>query len=166
LHPAFAVHPRHSQHLARVPSAYRLVAWLWHAPSEALHALVHTWTLLPRTVRTLPDLKAQVAAIDRQTDIRASQLMHHLGDYDRAMLHAIGIGDPVVAQLANHIDHIMAHTPPLLLNGHDIIAVGVPHGPKIKQILQMLQVALYDGDCQAQSRAEQLAWVYQHLERT
>lgn len=166
LHPAFAVHPRHTQHLARVPSAYRLVAWLWQAPSEALHALVHTWTLLPRTVRTLPDLKAQVAAIDRQTDIRASQLMHHLGNYDRAMLHAIGIGDPVVARLAYQLDTIVARTPPVHLNGHDIMAAGVTAGPTVKKVLTALQMALYDGDCRAQSRAEQFAWVYQHLERT
>ena len=166
LHPAFAVHPRHFPHLARVPNAYRLVAWLWQAPTDTLQALGETWNALPRHIRTLPALKVAVGALSAQTDLRPSHIMEHLGDYDRAMLHAIGIGDPVVAQLANHIDHIMAHTPPLLLNGHDIIAVGVPHGPQIKQALQMLQVALYDGDCQAQSRAEQLAWVYQHLERT
>lgn len=165
IHPAFATHPQHYQHLAGVPPPYRLASWLWHTPIAALHALVTTWHMLPRHFRTLPALKAVVGALNDQSDLRPSHLMEHLGDYDRAMLHAIGIGDPLVAQLAKHIDHIVAHTPPLLLNGHDMIAVGVAHGPQIKKMLQALQDALYDGDCQALSREEQRAWVNQHLER-
>ena len=92
--------------------------------------------------------------------------MHCLGQYDRALLHAIGIGDPTVAQLANQLDNIATRTPPLHINGHDVIAAGVPSGPHIKKVLQALQTALYDGDCQAQSRMEQLAWVHHYLGRT
>ncbi len=163
LHPAFDVHPHHYQHLARVPLPYRLVAWLWYAPTPALLALLQTWSMLPRTLRDMPALKAQLAAINQEPGIRPSQLMHRIGEYDRAMLHAIGIGDPAVARLANHLDTIAARTPPLHINGHDIIAIGIGAGPAVKRALQALHVALYDGECTAQTRTEQMAWVHRHF---
>jgi len=165
LHPAFALHPRTYQHLARVPPSHRLAAWLWHTPISALHALTHTWNILPRHIRTLPALKAEVTAISGQPGVRPSHLIARLGEYDRAMLHAIGIGDPQVAQLVAQLDAITARTPPLSINGHDIVAAGVPAGPGVKKVLQALQIAVYDEDCRAHTRAEQLAWVHDYLHR-
>jgi poly(A) polymerase len=51
-------------------------------------------------------------------------------------------------------------TPPRLLNGHDLIALGLPPGPHFKEILDAVEEAQLDG--RLLTREDALAWVQQY----
>jgi poly(A) polymerase len=50
-------------------------------------------------------------------------------------------------------------TPPRLLNGHDLMALGLPPGPRFKKILEAVEEAQLEG--RLRSREDALAWVRQ-----
>jgi len=51
-------------------------------------------------------------------------------------------------------------TPPRLLNGHDLIALGLPPGPRFKEILDAVEEAQLEG--RLLTREDALAWVQQY----
>jgi poly(A) polymerase len=51
--------------------------------------------------------------------------------------------------------------PPRLLSGHDLVALGLPPGPRFKKILSAVEDAQLEG--QLHTREEALLWVKQHL---
>jgi poly(A) polymerase len=55
-------------------------------------------------------------------------------------------------------------TPPRLLNGHDLIALGLPPGPRFKEILDAVEEAQLEG--RLLTREEALAWVQQYRHNT
>jgi poly(A) polymerase len=51
-----------------------------------------------------------------------------------------------------------------LLNGHDLIALGLPPGPRFKEILDAVEEAQLEG--RLLTREEALAWVQQYRHNT
>ena len=120
----------------------------WWLPAEAAPTLARRLKMGAHWTRVLHGTIALRAAVDRleRSGLRPSEADGLLSAYDEHALHACALsaGDEAAAWVRNYLDDLR-HVRPLL-DGNDLLALGVERGPRVGELLRALRRARLDGE--------------------
>ena len=147
----------HPLGLPRTDQALGIVTYdLSPAEREALIAryrLPGDAARLLREIATIQRLRPELA----NATLADSRLDRLLQPFGSAALLVAHLAEPLaVATAIGHYLHYLRPVPPLL-NGRDLLALGIPPGPQVGQLLSELRAARLDGV--VQTREEGVEWV-------
>jgi len=163
IHPSLCYRKRAAPYLTQIAPSYRMIILFWDAPLRHLEDFIKTWHELPVVYRQILRLRHQKRQISQLTHAPASAIARQLHRFDDDLLGAIAvIYTPLAAVLARW-QKAQQKAPPTLVNGIDVLALGVPKGPRVGQILDALSLALLDQKITPSDRAGQLAWIAQQF---
>jgi hypothetical protein len=163
IHPSLCYRKRAAPYLTQIAPGYRMIILFWDAPLRHLEDFIKTWHELPVVYRQILRLRHQKRQINQLTHAPASAIARQLHRFDDDLLGAIAvIYTPLAAVLARW-QQAKQQAPLTLVNGIDVLALGVPKGPRVGQILDTLSLALLDQKITPSDRAGQLAWIAQQF---
>ena len=130
------------------PVALYLALMAYHLTGEQSEDLISRLRLpksLSRTLRDTIILKAKLKAL-ADPELPPSRIYHILHGYSPSAIttNLIAAGSPIVRQHIQLFLSKLRYVKPAL-NGDDLIGMGIPPGPKIKEILNRLHDARLDG---------------------
>ena len=129
--------------LKGMPATDRLVLVLWRLPPAALGAFIQEWTELPVWYRDLVAIRHSRRHWRVWLRRRPSRSIRALAGCAPAALATVALIEPLLAQLlAQHA--IAQQQYPMRIKGGDLVAAGVPAGPRIRRGLEALQIHLWD----------------------
>ncbi len=163
IHPSLCYRKRAAPYLTQIAPGYRIIILFWDAPLRHLDDIIKTWHELPVVYRQIPRLRRQKRQINQLTHAPASTIARQLRRFDNDLLGAIAVIYPGVATLLARWQQATQQAPPTLVNGNDLLALGVPKGPRVGQILDTLSLALLDQKITPSDRTGQLAWIAQQF---
>ncbi len=128
-------------------------------PAEATAALTRRlnmgtdWARVARDTIALRDAAVRLAS----ADVRPSEADDLLSAYDEHALRASALtaGDAAAAWVRRYLDDLRHIRP--LLDGHDLLALGVEKGPAVGKLLRALRRARLDGE--VVTREDEVAYV-------
>jgi tRNA nucleotidyltransferase (CCA-adding enzyme) len=155
IHPAITFGPEQASALAWLRGAHPhgLAAACWpllaHAASEAEAAAISRRLALTNAqaakARAMPELRSLLGRLEEPRP-RRSELVDLLGPFPLPAIWAFAALHPGVIRRRCR-DYIeSAHTLKPLLRGDDVIALGVPRGPDVGDVLRRLRTAKLDGE--------------------
>lgn len=159
IHPSMRYRKRYAHCLPQILPAYRLIVLFWDAPLLHMDDFINTWHELPVIYRQIPRLRRQKRQITQLAQAPASAIARQLQRFDDALLTALAGIDTPLAELIARWHTARHNAPKTLVNGNDVLALGIPAGPRIGQILNELALALLDQKITPSDRAGQLAWI-------
>jgi tRNA nucleotidyltransferase (CCA-adding enzyme) len=160
IHPSLRYQKRYTTLLTQIAPAYRMVVLCWDAPFVHLEDFIATWHELPVVYRQIPRLRRQKRQFRRLTAAPVSTIAHQLQRVDAGLLEALAIIHPPLRVLLTRWSTARQHAAKLLVNGNDVMALGIPAGPRIGVVLNALTMALLDQTLTQTDRAGQLAWIH------
>ncbi len=159
IHPSLCYRKRYAQSLAQIPAAVRLIVLFWDAPLHHMQDFIQQWHELPNTFRQIPLLRRQLRQINHLDQAPASAIARLLQHFDDAILTAIACVCAPLAEIVVRWHAARRNAPKILVNGTDLLALGIPAGPRIGELLDRLSMALLDQTITPSDRAGQLAWI-------
>ena len=163
IHPSLCYRKRDAPYLTQIAPSYRMIILFWDAPLRHLTDFIKTWHELPVIYRQILRLRHQKRQINQLTHAQASAIARQLDRFDDDLLGAIAVIYPGLAVLLARWQQAKQQAPPTLVNGIDVLALGVPKGPRVGQILGALSLALLDQKITPSDRTGQLAWIAQQF---
>jgi tRNA nucleotidyltransferase/poly(A) polymerase len=163
IHPSLCYRKRDAPYLTQIAPGYRMIILFWDAPLRHLDDIIKTWHELPVVYRQIPRLRHQKRQIGQLIHAQASAIARQLHRFDDDLLGAIAVIYPGLATLLARWQQATQQAPPTLVNGIDVLALGVPKGPRVGQILDALSLALLDQKITPSDRTGQLAWIAQQF---
>ncbi len=172
IHPALEID---SEMLARFNTAaekrrldplHYLVMLAYAAPAASHASIVARFQMDGNWAGLVQDVARVKDAYDtlRQARLRPSQIHTTLSGLNEAAVEGcvIAVGEPVIHERLELYLSDIRHVRPLL-NGTDILALGVPQGPKVGELLDALLTARLDG--LLPTREDEVTFVTRSLER-
>ncbi len=142
------------------PEELNLAFLVYRVTSHDLADLL-TYLKFPRTIsRTLHDtlnLKEELAVL-AEPELAPSRIYHCLHRYSQTAILANLLANevPLIRQRLEFFLNTLRHVLPAL-TGDDLINLGIPSGPRLKEILELLREARLDG--KVGTREEEIEWV-------
>lgn len=142
----------------------RAVGWgllVWPLDAQQRQALAERYNLPTAERKLLRELPSDVPTKLNQANLDAVTLDDLLHGYDVATLHVLKlVASPVAAaNIRRYTDMILPLSP--LLTGADLQVLGVPPGPRYKQVLEQVRRAQLAGTIA--TGADARAWVAQQI---
>ncbi len=137
-----------------------LVSSLAPEATPALMRRLNMGTDWARVTRDTIALRDVGGRLDR-SELRPSEVDDMLSAYDEHALRASAVSndDPAAAWVRRYLDDLR-HVRPLL-DGHDLLALGVEEGPTVGKLLRALRLARLDGG--VVTREDEVAYVRRRL---
>jgi len=161
IHPSLRYQKRYAPYLRQIAPAYRLVLLCWDAPLRHLDDLIATWHELPVIYRQILRLRRQKRQFHQLAHAPASAIAHQLQRFDAELLATLAVITPPLQVLVTRWHTARQQAPKTLVNGNDVMALGITPGPRVGQILNALTDALLDQQLTQTDRTAQLAWIQQ-----
>ena len=159
IHPSLRYRKRYASCLPHIPHAYRLIVLFWDASLLHMDDFITTWHELPVIYRQIPRVRRQKRQINQLAHAPASAIARQLQRFDDVLLTALAELNMPLAELVARWHTARHNAPKTLVNGNDVLALGIPAGPRIGLILNELALALLDQKIAPSDRAGQLAWI-------
>jgi len=159
IHSCLRYQKRSAPLLTQIATDYRLVVLCWDAPLAHLEDFIATWHELPVVYRQIPRLRRQKRQFRLLAHAPASAIARQLQQFDTGLLVALALIHPPLEVLVTRWTTARQHAPQTHVNGNDVIALGIPAGPRVGTILSALTMALLDQTLTQTDRAGQLAWI-------
>lgn len=130
-------------------SALILALLAYYAPERQHEALISRLSLdsyRASVVRSVRELKQRMTELSR-TDLRRSQIHRMLSPYDHTAIDGcvIATTGTLVSERLRLFLTVLRHEKPIL-NGNDLMSMGVPQSPRIGELLNLLLNARLDGE--------------------
>ncbi len=163
IHPCLRYQKRYTALLTQIAPAYRIVVLCWDAPLAHLDDFIATWHELPVVYRQIPRMRRQKRQFHQLAHASASTIARQFHRFDDGLLGAIAVVYTPLAAILARWQQAQQQAQPTRVNGGDVLALGVPKGPRVGQILDALSLALLDQKIIPSDRAGQLAWITQQF---
>ncbi|MDA1189862.1 MAG: hypothetical protein O2854_09360 [Chloroflexi bacterium] len=149
----------------RVKQLLALIAWPL-MPIPGMAAVKKRLRLNATLTRVLNDTGSvkELLSVLSSRDVSPSQLYNMLSGFDSDAIHAAAIAcdDPDIARLLDYYLSELSDVNPLL-DGDDLLELGVPEGPHMGKVLEELLTARLDG--LLQTRDDEESFVRKHLKK-
>jgi tRNA nucleotidyltransferase/poly(A) polymerase len=159
IHPCLRYQKRYAALLTQIATDYRIVVLCWDAPLAHLDEFITTWHELPVVYRQIPRIRRQKRQFRQLVLAPASTIARQLQRFNTELLGALAIIHQPLNVLLTRWATARQHASTILVNGNDVMALGIPAGPRIGVILSELTLALLDQTLDQPDRSGQLAWI-------
>lgn len=149
--------------VAQLAPEWRILALVWRAPLAHLAAFMTRWYDAPKPMRGVVLLRQTRRQWARLGQAVPSRIARYLRQFDRRLVQQVALIEPQLATLVNRVDMAQIVMTPMYVRGGDLIRLGVPSGPLVGQLLQVLNDALLDGVNHLTTADAQVLWLQGHV---